>query len=285
MLGRLQHFRGAYLLMISSALSFWVISFWWPLGDYLKALNSTKYADYKTYILVMVGVYLCFALINLIVAGLYATRISANLKLLLAVIPASILFLTPFILTIPISQRFPNQNYFAVFQALYRLFRFTKPTTFAAAIIISVVILALNFLAAVMVKRAGSVDKVPAKLRTRYLGYTAGVTFGLAIFMVLTLISSNMRNLDRQSCYDYRDLEVPVLDSELVSFFNDVTLYGQQAGTKDLSTAMQQFAAYSRQYDAALQSDVDSAVLTQYQQQVAISKQIITDICSEFGTD
>ncbi|NBR55045.1 MAG: hypothetical protein EBT82_03610 [Micrococcales bacterium] len=92
MLGRLQHFRGAYLLMISSALSFWVISFWWPLGDYLKALNSTKYADYKTYILVMVGVYLCFALINLIVAGLYATRISANLKLLLAVIPASILF-------------------------------------------------------------------------------------------------------------------------------------------------------------------------------------------------
>ncbi|NBR55044.1 MAG: hypothetical protein EBT82_03605 [Micrococcales bacterium] len=136
-----------------------------------------------------------------------------------------------------------------------------------------------------MVKRAGSVDKVPAKLRTRYLGYTAGVTFGLAIFMVLTLISSNMRNLDRQSCYDYRDLEVPVLDSELVSFFNDVTLYGQQAGTKELSTAMEQFAAYSRQYDAALQSDVDSAVLTQYQQQVAISKQIITDICSEFGTD
>jgi len=285
MLGRIQHFRAAFLLVLSSALSFWVISFWLPLGDYLKAVNSPKYADYRVFILFMVGVYLTFALINLIVAGLYTSKISVNVKLLLAVIPASVLFLTPFILTLPISQRFQNQNYFGVFQALYRLFRFTKPSTFATAIIISVAILLLNFLAAAMVKRAGSAEQVPSKLKTRYLGYTGGLVAVVAIFVALTLASTNIRNLDRQSCYDYRDREVPILDTELVSFFNDVTLYGQQAGSKELSTAMKQFAELSRQYDAALQSDADDSIVSQYQLAVAATKQQVTDICSEFGTD
>ena len=64
-----------------------------------------------------------------------------------------------------------------------------------------------------------------------------------------------------------------------------MTLYGQQAGSKELSTAMKQFAELSRQYDAALQSDADESIVSQYQLAVAASKQQVTDICSEFGTD
>jgi len=285
MSGRLQHFRAAFLLVLSSALTFWVIGFWLPLGDYLKAINTPKYGDYRTFILVMVGVYLSFALLNLIVAGLYATKISAKVKLFLAVIPASVLFLTPFILTIPIAQRFPNQNYFQVFQGLYRLFRFTKTDTFATAIIIAVLVLVFNFLAAAMVKRAGEVGAMPSKLKTRYISYTAAVVALVGIFAATTVYTANLRNQDRKSCYDYLALELPTLDSELTSFFNDVTLYGQQAGTKELSKAMIQFADISRQYDALLSSDVDGQILDQYSKEVAAAKLRVTEICSEFATN
>lgn len=233
----------------------------------------------------MVGVYLTFTLINLIVAALYASSISANVKLFLSVIPASILFLTPFVLTIPILQRFPKQNYFVVYQALYRLFRFTKPSTFALAIIISVLILALNFWAASIAKRTVIAERVPEKLRVRYLSYTAALVAIVAIFMTVTLYSTKVRNQDRQSCKDYLNREVPILDTELNSFFNDLTLYGQQAGTKELSNALQQFSSISRQYDAALKSDIDDNTLKQYEEAVAAAKAQVTDICSEFATD
>jgi hypothetical protein len=283
---RLQHFRAGLLLVLSSALSFWVISYWLPLNDYLAAVGSDKYADYRATIQIFVAVYLIFFVLNLVAAGLAFTKAPRSLKFYLALIPAAVTFITPFLLAIPITSKFPNRNYFEVFQAMYRLFRFTKLDTFIAALAISLLCVGINLLAALMIRRAnGELEKVSKKFQSRYLIYSAVTALVLVLSGGINYYNSFVRSVDRESCKDYLALELPMVDEDVTSFLNNIQLYGEQAGTAPLRIALTNFAISSRQYYALLNSDTTDAVLSQMELAVASSKQKVIEICSEFGTD
>lgn len=282
---RLTHLRASFLLIASTALVLWIVAFWFPLGDYLAFLSSDNVSDYEVILKSVVAVFISFCLVNLLVAGLFATRLPTSIKFWSAVIPAGILFLTPFIAAIPIAVKFPDRNYFEVFQAMFRLFRFTKPDTFALALAFISLATALNLLAAFRVRKAGDAEKLSTKLRLRYLGYTAAVVLVAAVFTAVNLVNTNYRAYDRLSCQQYSLRALPELDEEVAAFLSDVMLYGQSAGTTKMQNAFVTFSMISRQYYAALGSDADSQTLAQLEFNVAEAKQAVTDLCSEFGPE
>jgi len=284
MISRLRHYRAAFLLVISSASVFWVISYWFPFNDYLAVISGEQYKDYEFTIKTFVVVYLTFFLLNLGIAGLFASKVSSTLKFWLSIGSAAVLLLTPFLLTIPISAKFADRNYFEVFQALYRLFRFTKPDTFAWALIFSFIAVGLNIWAAIIVRRAGEVDKVSAKFRNRYLIYTAVIVVIAGAFSAVNLYVASVRSLDRQSCQNYERRALPQTDEEVNTFLSDVMLYGQSAGSKGVQDAFVSFAMISRQYYAALDSEIDDASLAALQQNVVQAKDTVALLCSEFAT-
>lgn len=285
MVSRLKHFRASFLLVFSTAALYWVISFWLPLPTYLAAMAGDKYADYHSLIQLIVGLYLGGALVNLILAGVLATRISSRLKFWLALSPAIIIFLVPLLAVIPVAMKFPERNYFEVFQAMFRLFRFTKPDTFAQALLFTLAAVGLNIWAALMIRNSDDNGKLSSSLRNRYLIYTSSVVVIIGVFVAFTTVGSMQRSMDRQSCYDYKALELPILDKDYPIFFNNITLAGEQAGTAQMSNAFKNFADISRQYYAMLDSSADQATLDQYQVMVATAKTVVEDRCSEFSTD
>ena len=285
MSSRLFHLRAALLLVLSSALVFWVVAFWFPLTDYLVFLSSDDVAKFELILKIFVAIYISLCLVNLLIAGLFATRLPKTLKFWLAIIPAAILFITPFAAAIPIAFMFPERNYFEVFQAMFRLFRFTKADTFAVAIIVILLATLLNVLAAVMVARAGEADKLPSKLRPRYLIYTLVVFIIAGSFTAANLVNASYRDLDRKSCQQYSLRELPALDEDVPSFLSDLMLYGQSAGTRFMQDSFVTFSMVSRQYYAALSQDADPQTLSQLEYNVAQSKQTVTDLCSEFGPE
>lgn len=285
MQNRLKHFRAGLLLVLSSALSFSIISYWFPLNTYLSAIASDKYDDYRVTIQLFVASFLIFFLLNLVTAVLCFTRIPSSYKFYLALIPAVVIVILPFLLAIPIAIKFPDRNYFEILQAMYRLFRFTKIGLFVLAIVITVVCAAINVLAALIVLRAGAIDKVDRKLQTRYMIYGGITLVLLAGSMGINYYNSFIRSVDRASCYDYRDLQLPFTDEEIPIFLNEIQVFGDQAGSATLKNAFYTFATTSRQYYTVLNSEADAAMVSQFEIAVATAKQTVTDLCSEFATD
>lgn len=285
MQNRLQHFRAGLVLVLSSALSFWVISYWMPLNEYLAAIADPKYADYLVTIRVFVATYLIFFLITLVTAGLAFTRIPSTIKFYLALIPGSILLVTPFLLAIPINLRFPERNYFEVFQAMYRLFRFTKLDIFITALAITLLCFGLNLLAALMFRRSGEIDKVNKKYQTRYMIYAGVAVLALVLSGSVNYYTSFIRDVDRASCKDYLALPLPELDEDVSTFLNNIQVYGERAGSAKLQSALVTFAMTSRQYYAVINSEADDATVSQFEIAVATAKQNVVELCSEFGTD
>lgn len=273
------------MLVLSTALVFWVVAFWFPLPDYLVFLSSEEVAKFELILKTFVAIYISFCLVNLMIAGLFALRIPKTIKFWLAIIPAAVLLLTPFVAAIPVAVMFPERNYFEVFQAMFRLFRFTKADTFAVALIVIVLATALNLLAALLVRRAGEADKLPNNLRIRYLIYTLVVFIIAGGFTAGNLVNASYRDLDRKSCQQYSLRELPSLDDDVPAFLSDLMLYGQSAGTTGMQNSFVTFSMVSRQYYAALSQDADPQTLSQLEYNVAQSKQTVTDLCSEFGPE
>jgi len=282
---RLRHFRAALLLLASSTVVFWIVSFWFPINDYLVFLSSESVADYEVLLKTFVAIYISFCVINLLVAVLFITPISSKMKFWLAISPAAVLLLTPFIAAIPLAIRFSDRNYFEVFQAMFRLIRFTKADTFALALGCILLATALNIWAAFMVRRSNFADKVPSKLLYRYLIYTAVVVMISGIFTAANLYNSTLRGLDRVSCQNYSVRALPTLDDDVPAFLSDLMLFGQSAGTKLTQDSFVTFSMISRQYFAALNSDVDPGSLAQLEANVALAKERVDQICSEFGPE
>jgi len=280
---RIRHIRGALLLTASSALVFWVISFWLPLPEYLVVLSSLEYQPYEFPLKLFVALYLIFFFLNFVIAGLYLTRLSSKVKFYLALVPAVLLAVGPVSLTIPIALQFPDRNFFEVFQAMYRLFRFTKVETFSLALLLTFLAVALNIYAAVRVRKTAPSGNLPANLRTRYLVYSAVVALLAGGFTAVNAYNSSLRWLDRSSCEKYVARELPKLDDEVQGFLSDVMLYGQSSGTKQAQEAFVTFSMLSRQYYALLDAG-DSAALQMVESQVAAAKAKLDTVCSEFAT-
>ncbi len=282
---RLRHFRAAFLLLASASVVFWIVSFWFPINDYLVFLSSDAVAEYEVLLKTFVAIYLSFCAVNLLVAVLFVLPLSSTMKFWLAIAPAAVLCLTPFVAAIPLAIKFSDRNYFEVFQAMFRLIRFTKADTFALALACIFIATALNLLAAFMVRKASYAPKVPSKLVYRYLIYTAVVILFSGIFTAANLYNSSLRALDRASCQSYSVRELPQLDDDVPTFLSDLMLYGQSAGTKLTQDSFVTFSMISRQYFAALNSDADSGSLAQLEANVALAKERVGQICSEFGPE
>ena len=285
MSSRLIHLRAAFLLSLSSALVFWIVSYWFPFAEYLAFISSEGVKEYELILKIVVSIFISFCLINLLVAGLIITKLSKGLKFYLALLPAAVFFLTPFIAAIPISLKFKDRNYFEVFQAMFRLFRFTKVDTFVFALIVITLATILNVLAAVLIRRSSEPAKLSSKLRMRYLIYTGVISLVIAGFTTANLVNSSYRALDRKSCQQYSIRALPATEEEVPTFLSDVMLYGQSAGTKSLQNAFIDFSMISRQYFAALGQDVDSQTMAQLEFNVSEAKDKVTLLCSEFGPE
>jgi hypothetical protein len=285
MQNRMKHFRAGLLLVLSSALIFWVISYWLPLPSYLSAVSSDKYADYQLTIQLFVGAYLTFFILTLVSAGLAFTRLPSTVKFYLTLIPASIIFILPFLLAIPIAFRLPERNYFEIFMAMFRLFRFTRLDLFVAVLVVTTLACFINIFAAIIMRRAGEVEKVSKKIQTNYMIYSGVAVLVLVASIGINFYNATVRSVDRVACYDYRDLELPVTDKDIVPFLNNIQLYGEQAGSEQLRNALVNFANASRQYYAVMNTDAGEGTIAQFQVAAAQAKVTVTDLCSEFATD
>ncbi len=283
MLNRIRQFRAALLLGLASAIIFWPISYWLPLGEYLGALNTTEYAEYQIELKSFVALYLIFFILNLITAGLTATRFHYRVKYWLALVPAGLLLVVPFLLSIPIAIQYSDRNYFEVLGAFYRLFRFTKPELLAVVFLCTLIAVALNVLAARIIRSAADVDKVTNKVRNRYFIYAGAVFAILAIAVSLGSINAEKRSLDRAQCNNYAAIALPETDKEVIGFLSQMMVYGEASGTDSVKSAFTNFSTISRQYYSLLNSEADEATLTQYQLQTATAKDKVTEVCSEYA--
>jgi len=282
-LNRIRQFRAALLLGLASAIIFWPISYWLPLGEYLGVLNTTEYAEYQIELKSFVALYLIFFILNLITAAITATRFNYRVKFWLALVPAGLLLVVPFLLSIPIAIKFSDRNYFEVLGAFYRLFRFTKPELLAVVFICTFIAVALNVFAALIIRGAADVDKVTDKIRNRYFIYGGAVLAILAIAVSLGSINAAKRSLDRTQCNNYAALALPETDENVLVFLSQLMVFGETSGTDAVKSAFVNFSTISRQYYALLNNGADETTLTQYQLQTATAKDKVTEVCSEYA--
>ncbi len=285
---RLLSFRAALLLLISSAVIIWPISYWLPIGDFLSVLNSSGYSNYAITLKGIVVVYFLFFMMNLISAGLAFTKLDGRVKFALVLIPSSLLILLPMILVIPVAQGLSDRGYFTVLQAIFRLLRFSTTQLWITVVIVTLLSVAINVLAAILLfkDKTGQVEKAidaPGNLKKRYGIYSAVLACALVIVGVSGLLNSDKRSLDRQSCSNYAALPIPETDQEVPTFLSDVQLYGDAAGTQEVKDALVSFAQYSRQYYLLLDSENPGIDMDQLVQAIAISRDKVIEVCSEYS--
>lgn len=285
---RLLSFRAALLLLISSAVIIWPISYWLPIGDFLSVLNSSGYSNYAITLKGIVVVYFLFFMMNLISAGLAFTKLDGRVKFALVLIPSSLLILLPMILVIPVAQGLSDRGYFTVLQAIFRLLRFSTTQLWITVVIVTLLSVAINVLAAILLfkDKTGQVEKAidaPGNLKKRYGIYSAVLACALVIVGVSGLLNSDKRSLDRQSCSNYAALPIPETDQEVPTFLSDVQLYGDAAGTQEVKDALVSFAQYSRQYYLLLDSENPGLDMDQLVQAITISRDKVIEVCSEYS--
>jgi hypothetical protein len=142
---------------------------------------------------------------------------------------------------------------------------------------------ALNVLAALIIRSAADVDKVTNKVRNRYFIYAGAVLAILAIAVSLGSINAAKRSLDRTQCNNYAALALPTVDDDIPVFLSQLQVFGETSGTDAVKNAFVNFSTVSRQYYALLNSEVDETTLTQYQLQTATAKDKVTEVCSEYA--
>jgi len=284
MLDRLKHFRAGLLLALSSAVLFWPISYWFPLPEYLGVLASEEYADYSLALRSIVIIYLTFFLLNIVNAALAATKLSHTIKFWLSLVPAGILLIVPFILIIPTALKFPERNYFEIFQAMYRLFRFTSPQLLALVLICTLIAVALNIRAALMFRSAPHPESISSKLSTRYLIYAGVSVLVMAIIVSVGAFNGALRSQDRAACNRYAELEVPELDEDVPVFLSEIRVIGESAGNESLQNILINFSDMSRQYLSLLDSEPQgSVVLKEAGELTAKAKDDVARACSEYA--
>ena len=285
MVDRLRHFRAGLLLALSSAVLFWPISYWFPLPEYLGVLGSEDYADYALALRSIVIIYLVFLLLTLVTAGLAATKLSHTLKFWLALGPAAIILVLPFLLIIPTALSFPERNYFEIFQAMYRLLRFSSPQLLALALICTLISVALNIRAALMFRSAPDPGAINPKIRTRYFIYAGVALLVFAVIVPLGAFNGALRSQDRAACNRYAALEIPKLDEDVPIFLSEIRVIGESAGNRSLQNLFINFSDISRQYLSLLdQEPAGSVALKEVETLTIQAKDEIARVCSENGS-
>ena len=282
MLNRIRTFRAAFLLVLASAIVFWPISYWLPLGQYLGVLNTAEYADFQLSLKSIVVIYLIFFILNLLTAAVTATRFNYRVKFWLAIIPAGILLIAPFLLAIPVSLKYPDRNYFEVYGALYRLFRYTNPGLLVMAFSCTFLAVALNVLAALVIRKAAQVEKVQGKIRNRYFIYAGVTVLIFALVVTLGSVNAGKRSLDRAACNTYAALPLPELDQDVTTFLSELLVIGQASGNDSVKQAFANFSLTSRQYYNMIDSEVDDATFNQYALQTTAVRDQVVAVCFEF---
>ena len=281
---RIKHFRAGLLLALSSAVILWPISYWFPLSDYLVAIGDEDYADFKQTLQLIIGIYLVFFILNLVTAALSATKLSYKIKIWLSLIPAFVLLVVPVLLVIPIATRYPEQSFLEVFQALYRLLRFTSPELIGWVLFLTVLSTALNVRAAITLKNATNPERVPKHLRNRYLIYTGVVALVLVIVAVLGMSNSSARAADKKACLDFAALPLPEYSDQVDAYISSVRSIADKTGSRDLKSFFVDFSDLSTDYLSLTITEPDnSAKLAKYGEAITEIKTVIDQTCSQLS--
>jgi hypothetical protein len=279
---RIKHFRAGLLLVLSSTIIIWPISYWFPLSDFLAYIGIEDYADYKQSLQYIVGIYTMFFFLNLITAVFSATKTSYRLKFWLSLAPAVMLLVLPVVVVIPIALKFQEQGFFEVFQALYGLLRFNSPQLLWWVLTLTVLSAGLNVLAALIFKGATNPERVPRHLSNRYLIYTAAMLMLFVAMVLGAITNSSVRASDKQACLDYSTFALPKFDDQVDAYISNVKTLAEQAGSKNLQTQFLEFSNTSIAYLSLVSTQPNNSVkLAQYGQAITEVKVNIDSICSE----
>ncbi len=281
---RIKQFRAGLLLTLSSILLIVPMSYWFPLGEYLTSIDIEDYADFKQTLEVIIGIYFSFFILNLITAGLSATKINHKVKFWLSLIPAVVLLVLPVLLVIPIAAKYPKQSFFEVFQALYSLLRFNSTQVLWLVLILTALSVAINVRAALIFKSATNPEPLPKHLSNRYLVY-AGVAFlVLAMTVLIGFGNASARDSDRKACIDYSALPLPEYDDQVETYISNVRSISSQSGSKELKTQFNNFSDLSIEYLSLVITEPDNAAkLAQYGEAISAIRENIDVICSGFS--
>ena len=281
---RIKHYRAGLLLALSSIVIMWPISYWFPLADYLTAITIEDYADYKQTLEIIIGIYIAFFALNLITAGLSATKINHKFKFWLSLIPGVLLLVLPVLAVIPIAAKYPKQSFFEVFQALYSLLRFNSTQLLWWVLILTVISAAINVRAALIFRGATNPERVPKHLSNRYLIYAGVMLLVFAISALVSMNNASVRASDRKACLDYSALVLPEYDDQVDAYISNVRTIADQTGSKVLRTELTNFSDLSIEYLSLVITEPDnSAKLAQYGEAITATKDNINIICSEFS--
>lgn len=281
---RIKHFRAGLLLALSSAVILWPISYWFPLSDYLVALGDEDYADFKQTLQLIIGIYIMFFILNLVTAGLSATKLSHKIKIWMSLIPAVILLLVPVLLVIPIATKYPEQSFSEVFQALYRLLRFTSPELIGWVLFLTVLATFLNVRAAITLKNAKNPERVPKHLRNRYFIYAGVLALIFVVVAVTGMNNASARAADKKACLDFAALALPEYNDQVDAYISSVRSVAEMTGSKDLKSLFEDFANLSTDYLSLTITEPDnSEKLAQYGQAISEIKTVIDQTCSQLS--
>jgi len=284
---RLLSFRAALLLILSSTVIIWPISYWLPLPNYLTVLNTSEYAQYATTLRGIVIVYILVLATNLISAILAFTRLDFRIRAALLAIPTFSLVAAPLLLVIPVAQQLPDRDYFTVLQAIYRLLRFSTPELLMTVLIVTLLCFGLNIFALVLTAKDKSEasDLMPKDKRKTYAVLASVLSLATLVSLVSGVTAAQSRALDRDACTRYAALPIPELDDQVRSFLSDVQLFGEAAGTENVKNSMLSFVQYSRQYLELSNLEEPGIDLDNVAEAVSIAKGSITLACTEYSVD
>jgi hypothetical protein len=285
---RILSLRAALLLLVSSAVIIWPLSYWLPMPDFMAALNSAEYSEYSMTLKGIVVVYFLFFFMNLVSVGLAFTKLDSRVKFASVLIPSALLLVAPMLLVIPVATKLSDRGYFTVLQAIFRLLRFTTTQLWATVISVTLIAIVINLFASILIYKDKSSDlekapDFPSSIRNRYFIYSGILTFALLITTVFGFVGSSNRALDRQACADYAALAIPETDQGVPTFLSNVQLYGEAAGTQTVKDALVTFAQYSRQYYLLLDSENPGIDMDALAKAIAVARDNIVSVCSEYS--
>lgn len=281
---RIKHFRAGLLLALSSAVILWPISYWFPLSDYLVALGDEDYADFKQTLQLIIGIYIMFFILNVVTAGLSTTKLSHKIKIWMSLIPAVILLLVPVLLVIPIATKYPEQSFSEVFQALYRLLRFTSPELIGWVLFLTVLATFLNVRAAITLKNANNPERVPKHLRNRYFIYAGVMALVFVVVAVVGMHNASARAADKKACLDFAALALPEYNDQVDAYISSVRSVAAGTGSKDLKSLFEDFANLSTDYLSLTITEPDNSTkLAQYGEAISEIKTVIDQTCSQLS--
>jgi hypothetical protein len=239
----------------------WPISYWWPLGDYLRLISGKDYAKVAPALFLIVFGYLFFVVANLVAAALSLFRSRVRVRVWLLLISSVAVVILPFVGAGLSGSIDKTKSFSDVLGGIFGLVRFKTQGQLAGTLVLTYLAVLFSVFAIVVLLRGYElrarqakldgeiiVEAVSPKLVLWYRIVAAALSVTIIAVASVTILQANVRNTDRVACIAFAKVKAPSLEVEFDQYAKGVAPISKLAGSSDLRTSLAAMAVAFKSY-------------------------------------